>query len=235
MKPLFTLILLLLSLTIISCDDASLITREAIQDAGSCFENLETTDDMYIVSLDRNCVDMELSVPPPVPTDPTAQPTVIERDWELVATLERDLYQRNWHQFHVYDHDKENILTAFRDGKDLLFELGGKSGQQYRFPIRFYHHQPEPPTIENNLFYPSHGWFKDERKSQGLGDTPAGTIMGLAVHLDPGFPGWGWANPENNKKKWVSGGVKFWVTYQKDTTYTFVHIGKGHVLRVYAR
>lgn len=247
MKHLTILTLLLTSICFLACDDVSLITREAIQDVGSCFESAETTDDLYIVSLDRNCVDMELSVPPPVPTDPTAQPTVIERDWELIATLERDLYQKDWHKFHVYDHDEQNILTAFREGKDLLFAIGAADGQSIS-PIQEYFIQTEPPTIEKRLFYP----YSNEKWFTHWGPENATTHRvpvdrsnpGLSIILDPGFPGSEFHHPDNKKKKWVGGDVEFRTKLipEKKTDWDWAavrqyspHIKEGIVLKIYAR
>ena len=243
MKPLFTLILLLLSLTIISCDDASLITREAIQDVGSCFESAETTDDLYIVSLDRNCVDTELSIPPPIPTDPTAQPTVIEREWELISTLERDLYQKDWHKFHVYDHDEQKLLKAFREGKDFLFEIVPSEGFQLGKPWQYYYFQIEKPTTGKQLFFASTGWF-DHWGPEG---TPIGNFPiirdspGLKVVFDIGFEGSKFHHEKNQAKEWVLGDVEFSATRNGATKDRWVvsgyepHIREWAVLKVYAR
>ena len=82
---LFTLI----ALTLLGCGEGriDLLTKDVITDAASCYESIEATEDTYLVALDQNCVDLELSgiggVQPTAPQETLPR----ERDWELIATL----------------------------------------------------------------------------------------------------------------------------------------------------
>ena len=234
------LILLFFSMSMIACDNASLITREAIQDTAGCYESIEITDDMYIISLDRNCVDTELSIPPPVPA---SEPTVINRDWELIATLERDIRQKHWHEFYVQKDIEPKILNAFRDGKDLFFEIVDSDSF---VKTDFYLIQPNPPTGWVNRFYPSSGWFDHwgPEKATAFAVPVDRSNPGLVISLDPGFPGSEFHHPDNRNKKWVGGEVEFRTKLipEKKTNLDWAavqgyppHIKDGIVLKVYVR
>ena len=104
------LLLTLLSIILLACGEGvDLITKDAVENIASCYEQTETTDDHYIISLDRYCVDMELSLPPVAPTTegitenpPIAIPS--ETQWELIATLQRNPLKPNL--FYLFDEDK---------------------------------------------------------------------------------------------------------------------------------
>lgn len=163
-------LLTLFALTLMACGEGrvGLITDDVVTDAAGCYESVEVVDDAYLVSLDKNCVDLALSdfVIESPPVEQGTLPAV--RDWALVATLERDVRQRYWHLFHVQSDLKDPIFRAYLAGRDFLFvlervqDVGVSQGRGFvsTTPIQFYFHQPEPPLKSASLYYPStRGWY----------------------------------------------------------------------------
>ena len=242
MKPFPTMLLLLICAININCGDTDFITRDVIRDTANCFETIDTTDEKYIITLDKNCIDLELSIPPSIENLSEIQPKIIERDWKLIATLERDIRQKHWHQFYIQEDTKPKILTAYTEGKDFLFTIERTdrgTGVKSFIPIQFYYHQPEKPSGRNILFYPSDGWFTHWGPKQTFGGFPidrSGT--GLIADFDPGFPGGAFQHPENREKRWVNGTLEFRTTLEKSRLLTPTyspHIADDHVLKIYAR
>ena len=162
---------LLLTFSVLGCGDGrvDLITDDVVTDAAGCYKSVEVVDDAYLVSLDKNCVDLALSdfVIESPPVEQGTLPAV--RDWVLVATLERDVRQRHWHEFHVQEGTDQPILQAYEAGKDFLFviEYEGPVALESIVPIQFYFHQPEPPVDAESeiartvLYYPSPpSWYE---------------------------------------------------------------------------
>lgn len=239
MKTLLTLIFL--SMSMIGCDNLDLMTPESVKDAASCFDSADETDDMYIVYLDKNCVDTELSIPPPVPTT-TTEPIVIDRKWELIATLKRDVRQEHWHEFYVQDDIEPQILSAYVEGKDFLFVIDWANNNSF-VPIDYYWMQPEPPKGRKERFFRAEGWFRywvPEKNWAGFdtGIERKPEREGLIVQMDPGISGDNFLHPDNRNKEWLLGEVAFRVT--RDKAFLFKtdyepHINDGIVLKVYAR
>ena len=238
------LLFTLFALTLMACGEGrvNLITKDAISDAAGCYESVEVVDDAYLVSLDKNCVDFALSdfVIESQPVEQGTLPAV--RDWELIATLERDIRQRHWHQFYVQEDVEPGILSAYTQGKDFLFVIENSElpiGVTSFTPIQFYYHQPEVPEGRNILFYPSSGWFTHWGPKQTFGGTPIDRSgAGFIVDFDPGFPGSEFNHPNNKQKQWVSGSLEFRTTLEKwrllTPTYS-PHIIDGYVLKIYVR
>ena len=229
--PIFTL----LCIFFIACGDVEFITKEMIEDTATCFETVDAIDEKYATSLDKNCIDTELSIPPLVPTS-IAEPIATQSKWTLIATLERDVRQKHWHEFFVQDDVKSDILTAYTTGQDFLFVIEKVESNTF-VPTEFYFMQPEPPTELNVLFFQSSGWFeywapdfnwivrKPERE-------------GLIVFLDPGSPGTNFEHPDNRKKKWVLGNIEFRGTRSKAFLFADSyepHIRDNILLKVYTR
>ena len=242
MKKIPTILFLLICAININCGDVDFITRDVIRDTANCFETIDATDEKYIISLDKNCIDIELSIPPAITNPSEIQPTIIERNWQLIATLDRDIRQKHWDQFYVQEDLEPGILSAYTQGEDFLFVIEQSNmpaGVTSFIPIQFYYHQPEIPTGRNILFYPSSGWFTHWGPKQTFGGTPidrSGT--GLIIDFDPGFPGHAFQNAENRQKQWVSGSLEFRTTLQKSRllspTYS-PHIADGYILKIYTR
>ena len=69
------LLLTLLPIVLLACGDGvDLITKDAVENIAGCYEGMETTNDHYIVSLDKHCVDMELGLPTGAPTTTPTTP-----------------------------------------------------------------------------------------------------------------------------------------------------------------
>ena len=119
------LLLTLFALTLMACGEGrvGLITDDVVTDAAGCYESVEVVDDAYLVSLDKTCVDFALSdfVIESQPVEQGTLPAV--RDWELIATLERDIRQKHWDQFYVQEDLEPGILSAYSQGKDFLFVI----------------------------------------------------------------------------------------------------------------
>ena len=237
-------LLTLFALTLMACGEGrvGLITDDVVTDAAGCYESVEVVDDAYLVSLDKICVDFALSdfVIESPPVEQGTLPAV--RDWALVATLERDIRQKHWHQFYVQEDIEPKILTAYTEGKDFLFTIeiiDRGTGITSFIPIQFYYHQPEKPSGRNILFYPSNGWFTHWGPKQTFGGFPidrSGT--GLIVDFDPGFPGGAFQHQNNREKRWVSGSLEFRTTLEKSRLLTPTyspHIADDHVLKIYVR
>lgn len=197
------LLLTLLPIVLLACGDGvDLITKDVVENMASCYEEMETRDDRYIVSLDKHCVDMELGLPTPAPTPtvtenpPVAMPT--EAEWELIATLQRNPLKPGL--FYLFDKDQKAIMTAYIAGKHFIFEIGmenkGRQGNQ----LRHYIIQPEPPfqdkdkdatllahELETNTrggkhiyTFPSSGWYIPLGHLIGSG----GEATGLSIEFD---------------------------------------------------
>ena len=109
------LVLTLLPIVLLACGDGvNLITSDVIENVAGCYEQMETTDDSYIVSLDKNCMDIELGFPTIAPTTPVSDnpPVAIPTDaeWELIATLQRNPLKPA--SFYLFDEDKDAIASG---------------------------------------------------------------------------------------------------------------------------
>ena len=164
-------LLTLFALTLMACGEGrvGLITDDVVTDAAGCYESVEVSDDAYLVSLDKTCVDLTLSdfvIARESPVPEGTLPAV--RDWQLIATLERDVRQRFWHLFHVQSDLKDPIFRAYLAGRDFLFvlervqDVGVSQGRGFvsTAPIQFYFHEPDPPVKSASLYFPSaRGWY----------------------------------------------------------------------------
>lgn len=233
-------VLLTCLLSVIGCGEGrvGLITDDVVRDAAGCYESLSVSDDAYVITLDKSCVDLELSdfviARPPVPEG--TLPAV--RDWVLLATLERDVRQRYWHLFHVQSDVRDPIFRAYLAGRDFLFvleraqDVGVSQGRGFvrTAPIQFYFHQPEPPLKSASLYYPSaQGWFDHwGPETNGVGvpydREHSGFVARFSVTVssaDEVFP-----------VELVFGATRdgfFW-----DTSYQ-PHIDQAYVLRIFVR
>ena len=198
------LLLTLLPIILLACGEGvDLITKDAVENIASCYEQTETTDDHYIISLDRHCVDMELSLPPVAPTTEvvTENPPIaipIDTQWELIATLQRNPLRPG--EFYLFDEDKAAITTAYFAGKHFIFEIGRENKGRQGNQLRHYIIQPEPPFQDKhkdaNLLHHeqrtgikdgmhtytflSSGWYEPKQDIF----RPAGEAIGLAVNFD---------------------------------------------------
>ena len=237
-------LLTLFALTLMACGEGrvGLITDDVVTDAAGCYESVEVVDDAYLVSLDKTCVDFALSdfVIESQPVEQGTLPAV--RDWELIATLERDIRQKHWDQFYVQEDLEPGILSAYTQGKDFLFVIEQSNmpaGVTSFIPIQFYYHQPEKPTEE--ISYSTHQAVGSHIgvPKQTFGGTPIDRSgAGLIVDFDPGFPGNAFQNEQNRQKQWVSGSLEFRTTLEKwrllTPTYS-PHIADGYILKIYVR
>ena len=142
--------LILFALTILACGDLNLISNDVISDVASCYQSVEATDDSYIVSLEKDCIDFELSG---IGGTPSTQP------WELITTLER--HPIEYDKFYVPDASIDVIIGSFAAGDDFLFVI---AGENYIRHEQFYFRQPEPPRSHPPLHtwhYPSIStWYR---------------------------------------------------------------------------
>ena len=235
------LILTLLILPLLACSEGmNLITQDVISDAASCYESVEITEDTYLIALDKNCVDLELSsIGAVAPVGTQTQNTTV-RDWTLLTTLERDVRQKLWHVFHVPKGTDQPILRAYIDGKDFLFTIENtRATAPSLLPIQYYFHQPEPPEQTTWLYYPSTARFYEHwgGKTTVLGFPIDRSDSGFLVDFDIGFAGAAFQQAENRAKDWVGGTVEFRTT--RDGTFaseTYApHIKEGYVLKIYVR
>ena len=240
MKRLFVLFCFLF--TTLSCGDrVDLITTDTLKDAVSCFEGVEVGDDTYLISLDKNCADLTLSDFSSVPPAETPEPIVV--DWELIATLERDVRQRYWHEFYVEEGKDQPILQAYADGKDFLFVIENPDINSI-WPIQFYFAQPEVPFDDESesarvvLYYPCPPrWYEHWGPETNLVGTINRSESGFVADFDLGFAGWNFDHKDNSSQRWVGGSVKFGATRDGQfwhSTYA-PHIKGGYVLKIYVR
>ena len=153
------LVLTLLPIVLLACGDGvNLITSDVVENVAGCYEQMETTDDHYIVSLDKNCMDMELGFPTIAPTTPVSDtpPVAIPTDaeWELIATLQRNPLKPA--SFYLFDEDKDAIANAYIAGKHFIFEIGGENRSRQINQARYYIIQPEPPFQDKDTLQLAH-------------------------------------------------------------------------------
>lgn len=242
-------LLTLFALTLMACGEGrvGLITDDVVTDAAGCYESVEVSDDAYLVSLDKNCVDLALSdfVIESPPVEQGTLPAV--RDWALVATLERDVRQRYWHEFHVQEGTDQPILQAYAAGKDFLFVIENSRDNKFFHsvsPIQFYFHQPEPPADAESeiartvLYYPSPpSWYEHWGPETNIAGKIDRSRSGFVMDIDLGTPGWKFTHADNRAKAWVGGSVKFGATRDGigwHSTYA-PHIKTDYVLKIYVR
>ena len=141
--------LILLALTLLACGEGvDFITRDVISDVASCYQSTEATDDTYLISLDKDCVDFELSGvgTSPLTPDATAPPPIAiptDTEWEHIATLQRNPLKPGL--FYLFDADHTAIMTAYLAGKHFIFEIGSENQGRRADQIRHYIIQTEPP------------------------------------------------------------------------------------------
>ena len=168
-------------------------------------------------------------------------------NWELLATLERDVRQQYWHLFYVQPDIKPLILQAFADGKEFLFVIVNPRINSTG-AIQFYFAQPEgmeawrvddrqgrPLSARVDLFYPSPAhWYSHWGPETNLGGQIKRERAGFVATFDMGFGGWQF---ENTDEDWVLGEVEFRATREGTlfaTSYA-PHIKEGYVLKIFAR
>ena len=196
----FTLLTLLL-LPLFACGEGfDIITQDAVENVASCYEQMETTDAHYIVSLDKHCVDMELGLPtaslttPVTDNPPVAIPT--DAEWELIATLQRNPLRPA--EFYLFDEDKKAITNAYIAGRHFIFEIGSENRSRQVNQARYYILQPESPFEDKDELqqaheqrtgvkwdkhiykFPSSGWYVPIGNFIGTG----GEATGLFVEFD---------------------------------------------------
>lgn len=241
MKRFFVLFCLFLA--ILGCGErVDLITTDTLKDAVSCFEGAEVGENTYLISLDKTCVDLTLSDFSGIP--PAETPAPVEVDWELIATLERDVRQRYWHEFYVEEGKEQPILKAYALGKDFLFVIEHEKTDTI-WPIQFIFAQPEIPFDEESdstravLYYPCPPRWYDHwgRETNYIGQPIDRSESGFIADLDLGFPGRDFEHEDNRSQRWVGGTVKFGATRDGqlwNSTYA-PHIKEGYILKIYVR
>ena len=180
------------------------------------------------------------------PVSPTVDWELLLQDrgnWELLATLERDVRQRFWHLFHVQSDIEPLILQAFADGKEFLFVIKHPRVNSTQ-PIQFYFAQPEPAwddeteSVRVDLYYPSEPtWFDHWGPETNIGGRIKREESGFVAVFDLGAPGWKFLHPDNQDQDWIGGSVEFRATREGAsiaTSYT-PHIKEGYVLNIYVR
>ena len=69
------LLLTPLPIVLLACGDGvDLITKDTVENIAGCYEGMETTNDHYIISLDKHCVDIELGLPTTAPSTVVTEP-----------------------------------------------------------------------------------------------------------------------------------------------------------------
>lgn len=240
------LLLTLFALTLMACGEGrlDLITSDTITDVARCYESVEVVEDAYLVTLDKTCIDLELSGLGGAPVPVETETVYIERDWELIATLQRDVRQRYWHEFHVQADLVAPILEAYADSKDFLFVIENPDRDSI-WPIQFYFAQPEEPFDDESeyartvLYYPCPPrWYEHwGRETNFIGQPIDRSESGFIADLDLGFAGRNFQHEDNRSQDWVGGAVKFGATRDGQwwhQTYA-PHIKEGYVLKIYVR
>ncbi len=147
------LFLMLMALFVMACGEGTvhLLTKDIVSDAASCYESIHVVNDTYLVTLDKTCVDLELSGLGTIPRDtpPTQTETPIDWElltqtgkWELLVTLPRN--NLNPDMFRMVDEYIDPITSAYVDGKDFLFVI---FNARYTRQKHFFLIQPEPPPL----------------------------------------------------------------------------------------
>ena len=191
-----------------------------------------------------------------IETSPVAPPPVDWKallqdrgNWELLATLDRDVRQQYWHLFYVQPDIESLILQAFADGKEFLFVIDNADPRDLPStePTQFYFAQPEgitglvvdgdgkPLSARVDLFYPSPPrWYDHWGPETNLGGQIKRERSGFVATFDMGFPGWKF---ENTDEDWVLGSVEFRATREGASFATSYapHIKEGYVLKIFAR
>lgn len=182
------LLLILFVSTLLACgENVDFITRDVISDVADCYQSTAETDDSYLISLDKNCVDFELSgvgTSPPTP-DATAPPPVAiptDAEWEHIATLQRNPLKPGL--FYLFEADHTAIMTAYLAGKHFIFEIGTENQARRVDQIRHYILQTEPP-------------FQDKYKDAVLLAYEQQTGIKNGVHTYALLSG-GWYGPQGN-------------------------------------
>jgi len=202
------LILILLPIVLLGCGDGvDLITKDIAENMASCYEGTEITDDNYIVSFDKHCIDIELvpstTVPTTVVSDnpPVAIPT--DAEWELIATLQRNPLRPA--EFYLFDEDNEAIAAAYIAGKHFIFEIGGENIGRQVNKERHYIIQPEPPFQDKHkdaaqlaheqrtgfksgahtYMFLSSGWYTPLGKLIGGGGEATGLLVEFSEFIKP--------------------------------------------------
>lgn len=200
------MLLMLFPIVLLACGDGvNLITTDVVENMAGCYEEMETTDDRYIISLDKHCVDFEIGLPTPTPTTvvsdnpPVAIPT--DAEWELIATLQRNPLRPA--EFYLFDEDKKALNAAYLAGKHFIFEIGSENRSRQINQMRYYIIQPEPPfqdkdplqqaheektgarTGKHTYFFPSTGWYvAKEHRSHATGQITSRAATGFFVAFD---------------------------------------------------
>ena len=197
-------LLLLLPIVLLACGEGvDLITKDVVENIAGCYEQTETTNNHYIISLDKDCVDMELGQPIVAPTAVTHNPPVAiptNTEWELIATLQRNPLKPA--SFYLFDEDNDAIAAAYIAGKHFIFEIGSENRGRQVNQARYYILQPKPPFQDKDMLQQGHeetgfksglhiyhfetlgGWFVPKETWSGGGEA-TGFIVEFSEFIKP--------------------------------------------------
>ena len=172
-------------------------------------------------------------------------------NWELLATLERDVRQQYWHLFYVQPDIEQVLLQAYIDGKEFLFMIVNADPRDAPStePIQFYFAQPEgmsvvrdqfgnPLSAHVDLFYPSPPyWYSHWGPETNIGGQIKRERSGFVATFDAGFGGWQFEEQGEDLEDWLLGSVEFRATREGASFATSYapHIKEGYVLKIFAR
>ena len=168
-------------------------------------------------------------------------------NWELLATLKRDVRQDYWHEFYVQPETEAILLQAYIDGKEFLFVIDNPD-RNFTRPVQFYFAQPEglvvvedrtgnPRSAHTDIYYPSPPtWYTHWGPETNIGGQIKREESGFVAEFNAGFAGWRFQHEDNRAKDWVGGFVEFRATREagRDTSHK-PHIKEGFVLKIFAR
>ncbi len=185
------------------------------------------------------------------PVGPTLDCSKLLQDrgnWELLATLKRDVRQDFWHEFYLEPNTEALILQTLLDGKEFLF-LIEHPDKSFSRPVQFYFAQPEGLATYTDakgftradhvdLYYPSPPtWYTHwGPETNAIGGQIRREQSGFVANFFAGFPGAKFQHEDNRDKAFVGGSVEFRATREAgiDTAYK-PHIKQGFVLKIFAR
>lgn len=200
------LLTLLFPIVLLACGDGvDIITKDVVENVAGCYDQMETTDNHYIVSLDRNCIDLELGQPITAPTPAVTDNPVVaiptDAEWELIATLQRNPLKPA--SFYLFDEDNDAIAGAYIAGKHFIFEIGSENRGRQINQARYYIIQPMPPFKEKDVAQSAHeertgfksglhvyhfetadGWFVPKETRSGGGEA-TGIIIEFSEFIKP--------------------------------------------------
>lgn len=168
-------------------------------------------------------------------------------NWELLATLKRDVRQDRWHEFHIPPDAGVSILQAYQDGKEFLFVIDHPR-RNFTRPVQFYFAQPvgldavtdgagRHLSAYADIFYPSPPtWYTHWGPETNIGGQIKREESGFLVVFDAGHPGWKFRHEDNRSKDWVGGAIEFRATREAGRDFSHKpHIKEGFELHIFAR